>query len=574
MEVASYKRPWLPDNDEVITEVYRSFAHEMIGLLGADFFSAMIVDEVQPLGRGIALYSVGTTVNRIPLEGRSPTIEWLWDQALADGSDTGSFAEIRQWRERRGESADFYFAPYIVQEMSLRGFPPPSESARLFYKDHIKKQKLLGDFLYTDPKLISKCSGGFPFHKNGYYNAAWLIGISGLTTERAEELRHNIEAFSILFHMSWGYPELLKDKAEMAQTKAKREAQEAQLSHFQGASLLAMTLVEDVFQAYGSAVHVTQMLRPKDKVLLMKYRNPAFYIPAVDNDDDADTFHQNENWRFRHNWDVSLIKRSPEDSESFRAQVSCILLSFFGFGDLPPHSIEWTEGLDMPWVILGKYHSKIAELFSESFNKTVEKVTSPGLSQDWDHADVKAFTFLKGCFHYPFKDALARSGSGRLTAPSPLTGPLLAIWAAEYGGKQSVDSQTLKFLSISESTTGNGWPSKYVLSALHGIYGYAQKEQRCCLKVTAAEGSRSGELIVSVTLSGCTSDYVQNLRNIRDGLVSRYSQDMPALLSSKDLESQLGSLPGYIEIICRHPQVGFEFYSDETSATVRLAVRK
>jgi len=570
MEVASYKDPWLPKSDEVITEVYRSFASEMAELLGADFFAAMVIDELPSLRRGIALLSEGTSVNRLHPEGRTPTIEWLWDEAKGH-SVQGSASQIRQWHQKSGRSADFFFVPYIVREVSLKGFPPKVESARSLYQGLTTADR--NKFLYTEPELVSTCPGGFPFPKDGYYKAAWLIGITGLTPKRAFELIHNIESFSILFHMSWGYPELLKEKTDMAQRKAKQETQEALLSHLQGASLLAMNLVENVFEAYGSAVQVTQMLFPKDKVLLMRYRNAAFYIPEVDNKDDADTFHQNENWGFRHNWDVSLIEQSPKDTESFRAQVSCILLSFFGFGDLPPHSAPWTEGLDMPWVLLEKYRDKISNLFNKSFNETVAKVVSPGLNQNWKDDDIKTFSFLKGCFHYPFKDALARSGIGNL--PSPLTGPLLALWAAEYGGKQSVDDQTLQFLSLLLPTQGSGWPSKYVLSALHGLYGYAKEEQPCKLKITADQGTKTGVLNVSVILAGCTVDYVTKLREISEATATRNASGAPtSLLLSKDLESQLGSLPGYIEIICRHPQATIEFGSDETTVTIRFAVRK
>jgi hypothetical protein len=521
----------------------------MAELLGADFFAAMIIDELVSLGRGIALLSEGTSVSRICLEGTTPTIEWLWDEAKGH-SVQGPPSEIRKWRQKAGRSADFFFVPYIVREISRTGFPPRVESARSVYQELTTTDR--SKFLYTEPELVSTCPGGFPFPKDGYYRAAWLIGITGLTPKKAFELIHNIEAFSILFHMSWGYPELLKEKTDMAERKAKQETQEALISHLQRAGRLAMNLVEDVFEAYGSAVEVTQMLFPKDKVLLMRYRNAAFYIPPVDNKDDAETFHQNENWGFRHNWDVSLIEQSPKDTESFRAQVSCILLSFFGFGDLPPHSAPWTAGLDMPWLLLAKYRDKISSLFSKSFNETVAKIVSPGLNQNWNDDDIMTFSFLKGCFHYP--------------------GPLLALWAAEYGGKQSVDDQTLQFLSLSSPTQGSGWPSKYVLSALHGIYVYAKEEQSCNLKITANQGPRTGDLNVSVLLAGCTVDYVGNLRDITGTILSRNTSGAPSSLF--DLESQLGSLPGYIEIICGQPQAAIEFGSDEMSVIVRFAVRK
>jgi hypothetical protein len=559
MEVASYKDPWLPENDEVITEVYKSFANDMAELLGADFFAAMVIDELPLLGRGMALLSVGTSVSCISLEGRSPTIEWLWDEAQA-GATQDSPSQIRQWRQNAGQSADFFFVPYIVQPLSLIGFPPTVESARTFYQSMTKGDR--NKFLYTEPELVSTCQSSFPFPRNGYYKAAWLIGITGFTPKKAFQLIHNIEAFSILFHMSWGYPELLREKAKAAEEKAKQDEREKLLSHLQRASKLAMSLATDVYTAYSVSVQLQDMLFPRVKGLFNKYRNAADYIPIDETKDGGEPYHENDNWKFRHGWTEDLITSNPE---AFRAQVSCILLKFFAYRGIGPHNLPWPNDLELPWVLLAKYSSQIIDRFGSSFALTVDKITKADESTDWERNDVKSFNFLKGCFHYPFKDLRHQKRTGDFVTPSPLTGPLLLLWASEHGGMESIGMDSRDFLSRSYPTKGDGWPSKYFLSALHGLYEYAKDDSNLCtLKVTSNVVPETRQLAVKVALSSCGKDFIKGLKRICDAVAATYASDLTPYPPLNELDNRLGSLPGYIDIVYSHKGAKPEFEGDST----------
>jgi hypothetical protein len=560
MEVASYKNPWLPENEETITEVYKSFAGEMGGLFGADFFAALIINEVPSLKRGVALSSMGTTVSRICLEQASPTIEWLWEEAQG-GPSQGSDSNIRQWLQNTGKSADFFFVPYIVQELSLVGFPPKVESARSYYQSMLKGER--GKFLYTEPELVSTSRGSFPFPKNGYYNAAWLIGITGLTAKRAFDLIHNIEAFSILFHMSWGYPELLREKASAAareaEDKAKQDERDSQLAHLQKASRLAMNLATDVYSAYSKSVQLQDMLVPRVKGLFNKYRNAADYIPIDEAKDGGEPYHENENWSFRHGWTEDAINSNPE---AFKAQVSCILLKFFGFG-LGPQNLQWPSNSPLPWIVLAEYRIQIADRFGSSFSSTVAKITGIDGTIAWDRNDVRSFNFLKGCFHYPFKDVRLKKHTGDLVKPSPLTGPLLLLWASEHRGMESIDADSRELLSRSNTTKGEGWPSRDFLSALHGIYGYARDESSVCsLQVTSAIVPETRLLAIKVEFAGCSRDFIEQFQRTSDAVAA--APESAILVPLNELDDRSGSLSGYINILYSHKGVKPELDGEST----------
>jgi hypothetical protein len=504
MEIAGYNKPWLPDDEGVIVDVYRSFAQEMFGLLGKDFFSAMII-EVPSLGRKpIALSSLGTTVSHISIEGevRRPTVEWLWEQASAECPADDMFTEIREWRENKGESADFYFAPYIVQKLTFDGFPPSIENARNNYKG--MTSDIRSKFLYTKPELVSTCTAKIPFPSDGYYKAAWLIGVTNLTPEQAMELIYNIESFSILFHMSWGYPHLIDEKEKSKQIVLELDKIKAEV-HYLRKLEEASELAKDLMAAVGpltlTSQKLSKVLTPSPDAILFTYRLASRFIP------ERPEVKVYDEWIFRHDWSPKTINR---DSESFRAQFACILLSYLA-EDLPPEDQEWPKERDKPWLILKKIYETDASkipVFDENFIETVRAVLDDSVSRMWNDDDETSFTILKGCFHNPFKD------------PSRVTGPLTALWVLERKGTV----KNPQFLYRTEAASGEGWPDNLLLAAIHGLFMDEQaKSPACSVEASAVQ---RGELCVGATIKifDCRTGFTEKIEEEKNLYLDRKSE--------------------------------------------------
>src|ERR1051326_6738441 len=137
-------------------------------------------------------------------------------------------------------------------------------------------------------------------------------------------------------------------------------------------------------------------------------------------------------WDFMHGWRVNEILRSPE---SFKAQLACVLLAYAGADvPLPIDGVVWDKR--EPWYLLQEKTSEIEDLLTliPTLKTALSKLETEGQVNSWDSEDVGVFRTLKGCFHYPFK---TRDESGA-ELPERLTGPLLALWAIQHGGPESI----------------------------------------------------------------------------------------------------------------------------------------
>ncbi|HEX8087923.1 MAG TPA: hypothetical protein VF762_03675, partial [Blastocatellia bacterium] len=397
---------------------------------------------------------------------------------------------------------DFVFAPYIVQEVSEPEFPPNVEIARNFYTGMGPTKR--SEFLYTEPKLISACAGDLPIPSSGYYKAAWLVGVTELKPEDAIDLLFNIEAFSILFQMSWGYPQLLEEKERRKQTDLELDKIKAEV-HYLRKLEEASELAKDLMAAVGpltiTSQKLSKVLTPSPDAILFTYRLASRFIP------ERPEVRVYDEWVFRHDWSPKTINK---DSGSFRAQFACILLSYLG-EDLPPEDQEWPEGRDRPWLILKKIYEddgRKIPAFNEKFLETVRGVMDGNGGKAWDEDDETSYTILKGCFHNPFKD------------PSRVTGPLAALWVLERKGTVK-DPQ---LLYRTEAASGEGWPDNLLLAAIHGLFMDEQaKSPACDVEVSAVQ---RGELCVGakVKIFDCRRGFAEKVEEEKNRCLERKSE--------------------------------------------------
>ena len=328
---------------------------------------------------------------------------------------------------RGRDRQDFLVAPYVVQTSSvIEGMIHNREESVSSQFSRLKSEEI-DNFLYTRPALFDKDAPVFP---RAYYSSA-LVASVVLPDDREERieaiqnLSDILEVLSIKFQMSWGYPQLLKEKAKMVRQKAVSEQQGRMLERFQKANDIARQLALALGPAFKRVDQLNRLLRPLPQGLFASYQSSIPYIPEKDY---TPYFQQ---WTFMHDWLVDEI-RSMEDS--FRAQIACILLAYTG-SDIPQPITGVSWQADKPWRLLKDMISETNALTSlyPRLNDTLARVVADGTVSDRCSGDVEAFLMLKGCFYYPFKLIEEK----RYGTPGPLNRTIVSslgdsIWRSNF----------------------------------------------------------------------------------------------------------------------------------------------
>jgi hypothetical protein len=440
MEFSALEEPWYPQPDIVI-DAFNSFADTILGLWDSDdifIACANFVDANDPVL--LCIRKSGSDVTRQETSSESLDasyfLEWLHKK----------LGSVTKWHTNK-QNRDLIIAPYVVQKSHV--IDSLVERRRTYVKD-----VELDDFLYTSPYLLSQ-----PVPRSfsrAYYAAALVLGVE--ISEPRYDLKNLYdlaETLSIKFQMSWGYPQLIIEKEEMARNEMLRMQQEKVLERFKRANAITQKLALDLNPAFRRLDQLNRLLRPVPAALLDLYRRPVPYIP------DKDHTRYFDRWDFMHDWRPSEILESPE---SFKAQLACVLLAYAAADIPPPVDGQLWNGHE-PWSMLKGNMAEIANLISlvPTLQKTLAKFQEE--SAAWDAEDGKVFRSLKGCFHYPFKD----KEDDQRQLPERLTGPLLTLWAIEYGGSDAVDSVARSAFFSDRSSQGRGWPELIILQEIYSI---------------------------------------------------------------------------------------------------------
>lgn len=520
MEIEHFNTPWSPNFSD-FSESFLSFRNELATTFSADFFCSFALEipesyktENPETTKLIAYHSDkafryiffkdSPKFEDFPLfnieiiESDLEATELLCNEinSLQESALSKAF---NNWKFNNPNSKTI-FAPYIVRYHDEIGEWRNDYKPRKIY-EMLTENERLDEFLYTKSEIIG---GDFQCVKpdNWYLFATYIIGIPNPSKFDLKDLISTIETATISFQLSWGYPELVNERQKTAKEMALREQSEIQASKHrrrseknQQAIKVAEDIMKPVQDAYFRAREFINIIIPSDTQLIMKYRSPRYYfVDGADNDDNGVVVHENPNWVFRHQWTVKDINLNPE---GFRAQLSCSMVSFKGdkSSELSIHE-KWKEGFPLPWFQLLSLSPKILEVYQFMFGSTFQKIIT--ISEfdfnklNWNSEDTKAFDILKGCFHYPFKKF-------EQTNDYIVTGPLLILWALEFGGIKSVGLETYSLLTENRHITGNGWMDFDFLVGLHGIF-YKFKDD-CEINVYATREGRT--LSVNIILSKC-----------------------------------------------------------------------
>jgi len=538
MEFATYDEPW-PPSDEIYSSVYSSFANQLFELYGPSTLIAS-ANQVRNGPKPIVKYTLGQrsetqtlNPNETGIGSVSSVVDWLIKQTGGTGS--GLASGIKQWRCETPDGLMF-LVPYIVKRHPhIKKATADEENARRFYVDRPADRE---GFMLTCPIVIPTKAGSLSsplVDADTYFISAWLIAISGegLLKDIAE-VRNSLESLSILFQMSWGYPELVEERKRAARAIAENEVkaremevQVRNLAKLKRAAETAQKLSEGLHPLFEQAQYLQRLLVPRPFGLLATYRPASKYIPNTDNEIFYDDL------RFMHVWTHEKIALEPN---FFRAQFSCILLSYLG----EPLPEKWSDS-EMPWC---KLHNRKLEipLFSTDFAGTVRKVESECAHSPhhrtrsqvtWTKEDAKSYDILKGCFYYPFK--MKHGG----VEQQKLTGPLLVLWALE---RQAILKDQNNFWGVN-AVKGKGWPDCRILVGIHGIaLGWEEGQPPravVSLKGTSQSGGCDG---AEITISG-----------FDDEAISKMSEMMGHGSSHDFLEEhlakRLGDTETYIAII-------------------------
>lgn len=508
MEVGAYRAPWLPDKTAVV-DAFRSFTDKMTGFWGEDSFFAVVnyVDANDPIlfcyREGLGEIHEEYFKNIMPAD----LFTWLYKKlevmlASLDGS-------------RR----QLLVAPYVVQkcpriQQMLDAGMPSSYSIFGDMGDD------LDSFLYTRTSLFPEGKREFP---GAYYSSALVASVDlasleeGDTRDKLYSLCNRAEALSIKFQMSWGYPQLLKDREETGKEKAVNAERIRSLERMAQANELAKELTTLLGPVSMKASELNRILKPLPSVLIASYQR---FAPFIQGNDDGEAF---KRWNFRHNWIVS------EADESFRAQLACILLAYMGADiPLPGEGVDWNY--DPPWLLLSARKSGVNILkdLHPNISATAEKI--PDLECAWCEADIDSFLILKACFYSPFKTRM----SGPIKLPHRLTGPLFSLWMLENQGTLQGDISEILFAE--KALDGDGWPPLSILPGLHGLVLELRPDRRGMqgLAATSIENSK-----IKVTIP-ITDD--SHLQPIRDAVANFVKSKRPQ-------EEMLGSLHDYVNAV-------------------------
>jgi hypothetical protein len=391
------------------------------------------------------------------------------------------------------------------------------KAAKQIYRE--MKENGMERFFYT---YASKFPLARIHFTDAYYSSAMIIGVN-LPEGDTEQLRRVCdltETLSMLFQMSWGYPQLARqrvkvahDAAEAKRKEAEREVEVRLLSHLKSLAGELTTSLRAAFSAYHK---LSRSLVPPAEALLDLYKNASPYIPPMDG-----TKYFGGKFVFDHAWSVGKI---AGNEDHFRAQVACVLLSYLADKSVPRPDAAWPANLTMPWIAL---RDKEAELliFKDLMPETLEKIVQPG-SVTWTNKDESAFnSLLKGCFHYPFKQER-----------NYLTGPLLTLWTLERGGR--VRNDVKGHLLELRPSTGRGWPKVELLPAIHGLLLEVSEENKpCSLDLDVKLDDRSKLDQVEIVFSACVDNGFDDIADVIEATDSSPSDE------------GLGSLQGCVKRI-------------------------
>lgn len=497
MEVSAYNDPWFPD-PSVVIDAFKTYTTMAFDFWGDECFFACLnyVDATEPL-----LFcfsdSKGDVRESFPSTPVAPDslIKWLYEhlEEVMNGRSSYFASEAMSLWLKDKYNPQLIVAPYIVQRSpvvetilkSVRDSADAEHAAELVHK---KMQGDVDGFLYTRTSLFPK---GVKHFSEAYYSAALVVGVDlgrpaseDVASQMYRDLYEMSETLSIKFQMSWGYPQLLKEKERMGKEKALHEQAKVELDRYKKASDIAKQLAAALGPAYETVSQLNRMLKPLPSALLTNYQRVTPYIPQ---DDKVRVF---DKWIFMHDWKVDEIK---QDTESFRAQIACILLAYIGDSIPSPDATSWK--LDSPWQRLLNRRSEldlVTRLLPKLTN-TLSRLLDDGESSGWCSEDVSVFRDLKACFYYPFK---TKSAEG-IPIPDRLTGPLFTLWVLENGGH--IDDESRRRFFSEKAKSGDGWPNLKILPAIYALTDLCDYKEVCELFATA-------ELDSSINFTGVRID--------------------------------------------------------------------
>lgn len=501
MELANYARPWFAY--EPFRIIYDAYQSRIFKLFHQECFSAMAIElpqsKEQDNGKRALVCSffaknpnyVQTTQLKKEVIIHDSWIDWLWEQTskvikspASQYSDEYSVALAALLNV--GVNYKIFLIPYIVQECNESWFVELKQDPHKEYGN--LNPELRQRFLYTNPIELYPYCGNLPTFPDAYFKSAWVIGVEDNGDNLEHEVKYFLEAISIMFQLSWGYPQLLKDKEEMARKAVGfKELEDIRQSAYD----LTARFIRIADNAHELMLKLEP--RPLEKVELL-YRVDIFIPPSP-----AEYF---KKWMFQHEWDISLIQAMPE---SFKAQFSCILLSHLG-------RANWGVGGDQPWPPReldpwSLLKDRVNELsYFEEIQTTIQKVTSDD-EQSWDNQDIFSYKLLKGIFHSTKKY-------------KRVSGPLILFWAREKRAEISEKAIRCFYTpdNIKNIKTYN-WPSIDLFVGLDGIYYLYNKDFPSTCKVRINAEKRSGATAITIKLEGLTVEYVTAIESVLGGLV-------------------------------------------------------
>lgn len=523
MEVSAYNEPWLPD-PSVIVDAFKIYTTTAFDFWGEEcFFACLNYVNVpdkpilfcfrQSQGEVIDTYPVG-----LPEIAPGKLIEWLHVQLeeAINGRRSHFFSkEISAWLKDEKYNPRLIVAPYVVQKnrmvetvLELVRNSEDAENAALHAAEMVYRE-MGGDinsFLYTATSLFPEGSKSFP---DAFYSAALVVGVDlgkpGPDAEPSsiyENLHDMSETLSIKFQMSWGYPQLLTEKEKMVKREARYEQTTKDLERFRKASDVAKQLVSALGPAYATITQLNRMLKPLPSALLAEYRQVTPYIPP------RDSVRYFDKWDFMHDWKVDDIKGG---TESFRAQMACILLAYLGDIIPKPDASSWN--LDSPWQRLFARRSEL-DLISRvlpNLQNTLAKLFSDNQTCNWCDEDMIVFRELKACFYAPFK---TRSLQGTPIS-GYLTGPLLTLWTLENNGL--LDDESRQWFFSGKAKSGDGWPSLEILPEIYTLVNLCEYEEKCELSVKAIKGESVRLAGVRIEMPVADEEKLTSLKKVLGG---------------------------------------------------------
>jgi hypothetical protein len=418
-------------------------------------------------------------------------VDWLWEQAAALDADHDLSRCIREWRKGH-QVPRLFFAPYIVQRYDGPWVRDGSlNDVETFYSKALDDVRTR--FLYTEPVEI-KSEAVLQSFPDAYFKAAWLVGIDDDHTHSDKEIYQVLESLSIMFQLSWGYPQLLEYKESMAKQEAERKQKDLFHRKLEEVSEIAVRIASGLHPLSNLAQQLTHKLEPPPSALLNIYSKAGAYIPSKD-----ETFFGK--WQFHHNWQLGNMK---DEGANFRAQCSCILLAYLGQLKVQSPNDPWPDDHPLPWHLLRDIRSEL-DTFTV-IRPTIDKLMQQE-GDNWSQEDVDSYKILKGCFHYPFKEQ--HKGS--------LTGPLLLLWALKR--RAIISQEDLTFLCKPRSLGGVGWPDRNLLVGVHGIYleaseSYSSPEETPTFGLEVSRSSRSSDSLIQVLFSDLSEGLVVHMEKL------------------------------------------------------------